>query len=211
MFSHIFKHVGFVFAVLAVSGTMHGTGHAAVDVPALREGPASTIKMGEQRKSKRLVNGEEIIQTGRLIEEHTVERTRTNGCVTTTSIKDFYAPNLTWNNCGEGPWSTGKAEDMKVKGQLWPFKVGNVVHYQFKSVNSSGQTNHRAFRSCEVTDTVMAEAAGKSYPSYRIDCSEHGDRKRIFYYAPGVDETVREEVRHPKTGLSVNEFVERLE
>ena len=211
MFNPIYKKIHFGLAVLAVSGAMHGAGHAAVDVPALREGPASTIKLGEQRKSKRLANGEEIIQTGRLIDENTIERTRTNGCVTTTSIRDFYAPNLTWNNCGEDPWSTGKAEDMKIKGQLWPFKVGNVVHYQFKSVNSAGRSNTRAFRSCEVTDTVMAEAVGKSYPSYRIDCSEHGDRKRVFYYAPGVDETVREEVHHPKTGLSINEFVERLE
>jgi hypothetical protein len=184
---------------------------AAVDVPALREGPASTLNMGEQRKSKRLVNGEEIIQTGQLIDENTIERTRTNGCVTTTSIKDFYAPNLTWNNCGQGSWSTGKIEDMKIKGQLWPFKVGNVVHYQFKSINSAGQSNHRAFRSCEVTDTVMADAVGKSYPSYRIDCSEHNNRKLVFYYAPGVDETVREEDQRPKTEMRVSEFVERLQ
>ncbi len=185
--------------------------HAAVDVPAVREGPASTIKMGEQRKSKRLVNGEEIIQTGRLIDENTIERTFSNGCVNTASIKDFYAPNLTWNNCGQGPWSTGKIEDIKIKGQLWPLKLGNVVHYQFKSVNSAGQSNPRAFRSCEVTDTVMAEAAGKSYPSFRIDCSEHNNRKWVYFYAPGIDETVRFEDHHPKNGLRVMEFVERLE
>ena len=184
---------------------------AAVDVPELRSGPATTIKMGEERKAKRLVNGEEIIQTGRLIDDNTIERTSSNGCVFTASTKDFYSPNLTWSNCGQGPWSTGKAEDMKVKGQLWPFKVGNVVHYQWKSSNASGQTNPRAFRSCEVTDTVMAEAAGKSYPSYKINCAEHNDRKWVFYYAPGIDETVRFEDHHPRNGLRVMEFVERLQ
>ncbi|MFZ0105817.1 MAG: hypothetical protein WAK92_03045 [Thiobacillus sp.] len=184
---------------------------AAVDVPELRSGPAATIKMGEERRSKRLVNGEEIIQTGKLIDESTIERSFSNGCVTTASIQDFYAPNLTWTNCGQGPWSTGKAEDMKIKGQLWPFKIGNVVHYQWKSSNASGQTNHRAFRSCEVMDTVMAEAAGKTYPSYKIACSEHNNRKWVYYYAPGVDETVRFEDHHPKNGLRVMEFVERLQ
>lgn len=184
---------------------------AAVDVPALREGPASTLNMGEQRKSKRLVNGEEIILTSRLLDENTIERTFSDGCVNTASIKDFYAPNLTWNNCGQGPWSTGRIEEIKIKGQLWPFKVGNVVHYQFKSLNSAGQSNHRAFRSCEVTDTAMAEAAGKSYPSYRINCSEHNNRKWVFYYAPGIDETVRFEDQRPKVAPRIMEFVERLQ
>jgi hypothetical protein len=56
----------------------------------------------------------------------------------------------------------------------------------------------------------MAEAAGKSYPSYKINCSEHNNRKWVFYYAPGIDETVRFEDHHPKNGLRVMEFVERL-
>ncbi len=184
---------------------------AAVDVPALKEGPAFTMKLGEERKSKRRINGEEIIQTGRLLDESTIERSLSNGCVNTASIKDYYSPNLTWKNCGQGPWATGKAEDMQVKGQLWPFKIGNVVHYQWKATNASGQTIHRAFRSCEVKDTVMAEAAGKSYPSYQIDCSEHNSRKWVYYYAPGVDETVRFEDHHPKNGIRVMEFIERIQ
>jgi hypothetical protein len=99
---------------------------------------------------------------------------------------------------------------MRVKGQLWPFKVGNEVHYQWKSSNAAGQTNHRAFRSCRVTDTVMAEAAGNSYPSYRVECSEHNNRKWVYFYAPGIDETVRFEDNHPKNGLRVMEFVARI-
>ncbi|MEW6678419.1 MAG: hypothetical protein AB1421_10900 [Pseudomonadota bacterium] len=192
-------------------GMLSPNAQAAVDVPEMRSGPPLTIQMGEVRQSKRLVNGEAIVQTGKLLDGDTIERSFSDGCVTTATTKDFYAPNTTWTNCGQGPWSTGKAEDMRVKGQLWPFKVGNEVHYQWKSSNAAGQTNHRAFRSCQVTDTVMAEAAGKSYPSYRVDCSEHNNRKWVYFYAPGIDETVRFEDHHPKNGLRVMEFVERIQ
>jgi hypothetical protein len=199
------------FIVCAIASVQIPIAHAGVDVPALRDGPAVDIQMGQVRQSKRLVNGQENIQTGKLIDESTIERRFSDGCVTTTSVKDFYAPNTTWANCGQGPWSSGKVENMSVKGQLWPLKVGNVVHYQWKAINGEGQVNHRAFRSCEVTDTVMAEAAGKSYPSYRVDCSEHNSRKWVYFYAPGIDETVRFEDHHPKNGLRVMEFVERIQ
>jgi hypothetical protein len=162
------SRITLLFSALA---TATFTVHATVDVPPLRDGPPFPIKIGEERKSKRMMNGTEFTRTGRLINENTFEGTDSTGCVNTVSTKDIYAPNLTWKDCGQGPWSTGRAEDMRAKGALWPFKIGNEVHYQWKSINSSGQTNNRAFRSCEVTDTVMAEAAGKQYPSYRINCS----------------------------------------
>ncbi|NWG86500.1 MAG: hypothetical protein HXY26_03150, partial [Hydrogenophilaceae bacterium] len=177
----------------------------------LRDGPALTIQMGETRQARLLENGTERTRTSWLLDADTIERAFSSGCSNTASNQDFYTPNLTWNNCGQGPWSSGKAEDMRVKGKLWPFKVGNEVHYQWKSTNGAGQTNPRAFRSCEVTDTVMAEAAGKSYPAYRVDCSEHNNRKWVYFYAPGVDETVRIEDHHPKSGLRVIEFVERIQ
>lgn len=200
----------FAFVVCAIVGAPSAMVQAGVDVPALRSGPPVDIQMGQVRQSKRLVNGQEIMLTGRLISEGVIERRFSDGCVNTASIRDLYAPNNTWANCGQGPWSSGKVEDMRIKGQLWPLKVGNVVHYQWKATNGEGQVNHRAFRSCEVTDTVMAEAAGKIYPSYRVDCSEHNNRKWVFFYAPSIDETVRFEDHHPRTGLRVMEFVERM-
>lgn len=201
----------FTFIACALTGVMAPVALAAVDVPPLRDGPALTIKMGETRQVKLLVNGDERTRTGHLLDADTIERSFSDGCVTTAANKDFYSPNLTWSNCGQGPWSSGKAENMSIKGQLWPLKVGNVVHYQWKATNGEGQVNHRAFRSCEVMDTEMVKAAGKAYPAYRVECSESGNRKWVYFYAPGVDETVRMEDHHPKNGLRVIEFVERVQ
>lgn len=193
---------------LALSVVSLAYGTPNIDVPAV-SGSAYTIKSGEVRKAKHLRNGEEDIQTSRLIGPDTMERTFGNGCTVTFITEDVYSPNLTWSNCSPGPWGTGKAVDIRKKGNLWPLKVGNVVHYKFTVINSEGKSNIFGFRSCEVTDTVMAEAASKQYPTYKIHCTEHVGT-RTFYYAPAVEATARMEENHQRTGQTLVEFVERL-
>lgn len=203
------KTISCALIAFAVVVTAKVSASSSIEVPEV-SGPPFTIQTGEERKARRLDNGQELVQTSRLIDENTIERSSSDGCTTTASTKDIYAPNLTWNECGPAPWGTGKAVDMKIKGGLWPLKVGNVAHYQFKVVNSAGGSNPRAFRSCEVTEKVMVEAAGKQYPAYKTQCSEHNG-KRTFYYAPSIEETVRWEHDHNRNGLRVSEFVERLQ
>jgi hypothetical protein len=205
----MYKSISLALLVLAATSPGAVSASSSVDVPEV-SGPPITIQLGEERKSRRLLNGQEIIQTTRLIDANTIEWSSSDGCTTTASTKDIYAPNLTWDNCGPAPWGTGKAVDMKIKGGLWPLKVGNVVHYQFKVVNSAGGSNPRAFRSCEVTEKLMTEAAGKQYPVFKTQCSEHNG-KRTYYYAPSVEQTVRWEHNHDRNGLRVMEFVERLQ
>lgn len=201
--------VSLALMLLATTASAAVSASSSVDVPDV-SGPPFTIQLGDERKAKRLVNGQELVQTSRLIDENTIERSFGDGCTVTAPTKDIYAPNLTWDNCGPAPWGTGKAVDMKIKGGLWPLKVGNVVHYQFKVLNSAGGSNPRAFRSCEVTEKLMVEAAGKQYPAYKTQCSEHNG-KRTFYYAPSIEETVRWEHNHNRNGLRVSDFVERLQ
>jgi hypothetical protein len=154
----MYKSISLALLVLAATSPGAVSASSSVDVPEV-SGPPITIQLGEERKSRRLLNGQEIIQTTRLIDANTIEWSSSDGCTTTASTKDIYAPNLTWDNCGPAPWGTGKAVDMKIKGGLWPLKVGNVVHYQFKVVNSAGGSNPRAFRSCEVTEKLMTRGS----------------------------------------------------
>lgn len=199
----------FALAALTAAIVPLAHGNQTVEVPAV-SGPAFTIKPGEIRKVRHLRNGEEDIQTSRLIGDNVLERTFGNDCTVTFNTEDAYSPNLTWSNCSPGPWGTGKNMDIRKKGNLWPLKVGNVAHYKFTVINSEGKSNIFGFRSCEVTDTVMAEAAGKQYPTYKIHCTEHVGT-RTFYYAPAVETTVRMEQNHKRDGMTLIEFVERLD
>lgn len=199
----------FTLASLALSVAPLVYGAPSIEVSAV-SGPAYTIKPGEIRKTKQLRNGVEDIRTSKLIGADTIERTFGNGCTVTFNTEDVYSPNLTWSNCSPGPWGTGKNVDIRKKGSLWPLKVGNAAHYKFTVINSEGKSNIFGFRSCEVTDTVMAEAASKQYPTYKIQCTEHVGT-RTFYYAPAVEATVRMEQNDKKNGLTLVEFVERLD
>jgi hypothetical protein len=177
----------------------------AVDVPEV-SGPPVTVQPGEVRKSLRLRDGREVPQSGRLIDDATLEVTREDGCSWTVATDDIYGPSLSWNNCNPGPWGTGKAENVRREGQLWPLKVGNKVKYRFHNVNSKGKVNRNAFRNCEVEDKVMVTAAGVEYPSYKVHCHDHAGT-RTFYYSPEVGGTVYAEQHHKKNGKRNMEFV----
>lgn len=194
---------------LAIIATAPGLATAEVEVPEVPASAFARLDSAPETRSRILRDSEEVIRTTRRIDDKTVERSDTSGCSFTFSTEDVYGPNLTWTNCSPGPWGTGRAEDISKKGQLWPLKVGNVVHYKFTTINSEGKKNTFAFRSCEVTGTAMASAAGKEYPSYKTECKEHNGT-RTFYYSPSVATTVRAERNHKKNGLSVVEFVEFL-
>jgi hypothetical protein len=180
-----------------------------VDVPEV-SGPPTTLKQGEIRKTKRIRDGKEEINTARLLDDKTIEVSRDDGCSYTRSNEDRYGPNLTWTNCSSGKWGSGKVEDIKKEGQLWPFKVGNKVSYKYTAINSKGKKNKKAFRNCEVTGTELATASGKEYPSYKIECKEHsGDR--TYWYAPELETTAFYIRNHKKKGKTVAEFVERIQ
>jgi hypothetical protein len=194
--------------VLLAVAACHAGSVAAIEVPPV-EGPPSTLKAGEERHTKWLRNGRELVQISRLLDETTIERRESDGCITTRSNKDIYSPNLTWKNCNPGPWGSGNAEDMQIEGALWPLKVGNKVQYRFKTVNSMGQTNLSAYRTCEVTGTALAQAGGQEYPSYKTVCKDHNST-RTLYYAPSVARNVRTEQKMDRGGSTLFEFVEVL-
>ena len=203
------KHLGFSVTLCLVSAVFVGTDVHAVDVPEV-SGPPVTIQSGEERKSKRFRNGEEITQTARLIDDgKTLEVSRDDGCTWTRATDDLYGPSLTWDNCSKSAWGTGKATDIKKSGQLWPLKVGNKVKYRFKNTNSKGKTNPNAFKNCKVEDKVMATAGGKDYPSYKVHCYEHNGT-RTYYYAPSVGSTVVYERVRNKGRRDKAEFLEWL-
>jgi hypothetical protein len=194
--------------VMAAAFTAAPAG-AEVDVPAV-SGPPYTIEPGEVRKFERIRNGEEMIATARLIDDTTMEISRTTGCVTTFSTEDRYGPNLTWAGCHEGAWGTGHITDLEREGKLWPFEIGNKVSYRFKAHNSKGKTNRNAFRECEAAGKEVVQAGGRDYPTYRVECVEHSGT-RTYWYAPEVEATVRYERNHKKRGRTTSELVERLQ
>ena len=193
----------------AVLITNIANANQSVDLPEVSGSPY-TLEQGEIRKTKRIRDGREEINAARLLDDKTIEVSRDNGCSYTFSNDDRYGPNLTWTNCGSGAWGSGKAEDIKKEGQLWPFKVGNKVSYKYIAINSKGKKNKKAFRNCEVTGTELATASGKEYPSYKIECTEHsGDR--TYWYAPELETTAYFIRNHKKKGKMVTEFVERIQ
>ena len=196
-----------IAACLASAASFTSTAHA-VEVPEV-SGPPINVQPGEERKSKRLRNGKEVVQVGRLIDGNTLEVSRDDGCTWTIPIDDRYAPSLTWKNCSKSAWGTGKAVEIKKEGQLWPFKVGNKVRYKYKAVNSKGKTNKNAFRNCQVTDKVVVTAGGKEYPSYKVQCKEHSGT-RTYYYAPSAETTVYYERIRKKGGKDTMEFIEQI-
>lgn len=181
----------------------------AVEVPEVSGPPLYPFKMGEDRKSRRLRDGQEMIQVTTLIDENTGKSGRGDGCSWTFSREDAYGPSLSWTNCSPGAWGTGSASDIQREGQLWPFKVGNKVRYRFTSQNKKGKTNRKAFRNCEVSGTETITAGGKEYATYRIDCEEHSGT-RTFNYAPSAQMTVYAERNHKKRGKTTMEFLEEL-
>jgi hypothetical protein len=55
----------------------------------------------------------------------------------------------------------------------------------------------------------MVEAAGKRYPAYKTDCTEHIGRGPST--TPRRSRTVRMEQNHKRNGQTLVEFVERLD
>ena len=192
-----------LLSLALIVGAIPMSSHA-VDVPEVSGSPFP--QPGEERKSLRLRDGKEVPQVGRLIDDSTLEVKRDDGCSWTVSTEDIYGPSLSWNNCSPGAWGTGRAEDVKREGQLWPLKVGNKVEYRFKNINSKGKVNRKAFRNCEVEDKMMVTAAGKEYPSYKVHCSDHSGT-RTYYYSPEVGATVYFEQVRKKGGKRNMEFI----
>lgn len=196
--------VAVLFTISASSASATG-----VEVPEVSGPPIYPFKQGEERKSRRLRDGKEMIQVTTLIDENTGKSDRGDGCSWTFSREDAYGPSLTWKNCSKGAWGTGQATDIKRQGQLWPFKVGNKVEYRYVANGLKGKMNPRAYRKCEVSGIETIKAGGTDYATYRIDCEENSGT-RTFYYAPEAQMTVYAERNHKSRGKTTMEFLELL-
>jgi len=179
----------------------------AIEVPEV-SGPAFTIEMGEVRKAKRLVNGEEITVEAMRLDEKTQKISRSNGCVTTNSTEDRYGPNLSWEKCSDSrKWHSGKLAEFEREGALWPFKVGNKVKYKYTRVNAEGKYFYGTKMSCEVAAKEKVTVPAGEFAAYRVDC-EYPWQKQSLWYAPAVDRTVKVETDHNKRGKTVSELSE---
>jgi len=180
----------------------------ATEVPAV-SGESTPLSVGETRRSLRLRNGDQVPQTGKRLDQNTLEVVREDGCTWARAVDDIYGPNLYWRDCSKGAWGTGKAYDFEKSGQLWPLAVGNKVEYRFVTENSKGKKNRKAFRKCEVTGTETVKAGDREYPTYRVECSEHNG-KRVFNYSPEARTTVRMVRNHKKNGTTTVEYLRDL-
>ena len=182
----------------------------AVEVPEV-SGPAFKIKEGEVWKSKRLINGEEVIVEATRLDEKTQRISRSNGCVTTNSTEDRYGPNLSWEKCNKSrKWHSGKVEEFDREGSLWPFKVGNKVKYSFSRRNADGKIFYGTKMSCEVAATETVKVPAGEFGAYRVDC-KYPWAKQSYWYAPALNRTVKFERDHRKRGKTVSELVEVIQ
>ena len=197
---------------LLLSGTLllgANTTVFAVEVPAV-SGPAFQTEIGEVRKSKRLVNGEDVAIEATRLDEKTQKISRSNGCVTTNSTEDRYGPNLSWKNCNDSrKWHSGKVTDFDREGSLWPFKVGNKVKYSYTRQDANGGYHYGTNMSCKVAATETVTVPAGEFGTYRIDC-KYPWQTQSFWYAPAVDRTVKMELEHRKRGKTVSELAEIL-
>ena len=174
-------------------------------------GPAFKIQVGEVRKTKRLRNGEEIIREETRVDDKTVKVTRSNGCNTTHTTEDRYAPNLSWEKCNDSrKWHSGEVTKFEREGSLWPFKVGNKVKYNYTRANVDGQRFTGTKMSCEVAATETVNVPAGEFDTYRIDC-KYPWMKQSFWYAPSVDRNVKFERDHKKRGKTQSVLAEIIQ
>jgi len=177
------------------------TAVVAAEVPEV-SGPAFSIKEGEVRIVKGLLNGEEVTSEVTRVDAKTQKISRSNGCITTNSTEDRYGPNLSWEKCNDSRrWHSGKVTKFDRQGSLWPFKVGNKVKYKYARRNAEGKMFYGTKMSCEVAATETVKVPAGEFGTYRVDC-EYPWQKQSRWYAPAIDRTVKSKNDHRKRGTT---------
>ncbi|EKV30374.1 hypothetical protein C882_4333 [Caenispirillum salinarum AK4] len=115
----------------------------------------------------------------------------------------YFAPNLEWNDCGDGAWASGTGEITGSSGSLWPLSVGKTASWDYVHTNSRGDAD-RNTRRCEVEDTARVTVPAGTFDTFKVVCNDRW-RTRTFYYAPEVNNVVREVHWHKRRNAVVRD------
>ncbi len=110
------------------------------------------------------------------------------GCTYTTS-KDGFAPNYSWENCGDDGSSSGSQDVVLDKGSIWPLEVGNKFRFRVTNGRNSQGNSWRGTTKCKVSKAVRVRTSQGEYDTLKVSCSDKW-RTRDRYVSPDVNTTV---------------------
>lgn len=117
-----------------------------------------------------------------------------NGCEW-SNTDQHVSPALTWTTCSSNAeWHSGENRNQKLKGELWPLKVGNKASFSFNQINAQGKDTGRRTRKCEVADQVNIAIAAGNFDTYKVVCTRSQNQwstTRVYYFSPEYDHAVK--------------------
>ncbi len=139
------------------------------------------------------------------VDENFITMTRIEGprkgCTWTRGIgQNYFAPSVSWENCGVSGDSTGTQEFTK-SGNIWPLTLGSSESY--KLTGKDQKNNWSTTRNCEVKAAVLVSLQDKQYPTYEVVCKDQWN-KRTWYVSPELQRSIKFKRAHYKRGVEVN-------
>lgn len=107
----------------------------------------------------------------------------TDGCKSTLDA-DGFTVYRAWENCSGGSGS----QEIDRPEKIWPLEVGKSETFTYTGQNSKGHT-WSGSRTCEVTGTANVTVPAGTFDTYRVVCSDKGNRY-VFHYAPELGSSI---------------------
>jgi len=142
-----------------------------------------------------LKNGEPYSYTFLTLEEGVYTGEDSEGCKF-SGLDGTWGPSLSWENCGG---NAGSHNITRIKGSPWPMNVKKKFSFNFKGINSKGDT-WTGYRKCKVKSAVRVKVPAGEFDTYKIVCGVDWEIK-TYWYAPelGFSAAIK---RHHKNNSS---------
>lgn len=105
-----------------------------------------------------------------------------------------------WTNCNDGSGT----QEVVLKGEIWPLKVGKKWQWKYKGKNDQGET-WSGVRKCKVKKQVRIKTMFGEYDTYKLVCTDSW-ATRTWWMSPEGHGPVRWQKRTKDGALTVQEY-----